>query len=121
MSLVLITHSLGIAHETSRRTYVMYAGRVVEEGLTSRVFEHPLHPYTEGLIDSIPSLDRSRAMEAIPGDISQSDRETTACCFSSRCPYVVERCRASRPQLKEYGPAQSAACFTIEDRGLGNG
>lgn len=116
MSLILITHSLGVAHETSKRTYVMYAGRVVEHGVTSRVFEGPLHPYTQGLIDSIPSLDRSRAMEAIPGDISQLDRETSACCFSSRCPYVVERCRAARPQLREFGPAHSAACFIVEER-----
>lgn len=116
MSLILITHSLGIAHETSKRTYVMYAGRVVEYGDTFRVFESPLHPYSQGLISSIPSLDRSRGMEAISGEISQADRETTACCFSSRCGYVEDRCRASRPQLKEYRPGQSAACFVIDDK-----
>jgi peptide/nickel transport system ATP-binding protein len=116
MSLMLITHSLGIAHETSKRTYVMYAGRVVEYGDTIQVFEGPLHPYSQGLINSIPSLDRSRGMEAIPGEISQADRETTACCFSSRCPYVQDRCRASRPQLKEYGPAHGTACFVVDDR-----
>jgi len=116
MSLILITHSLGIAHETSKRTFVMYAGRVVEYGDTFRVFEGPLHPYSQGLINSIPSLDRSRGMEAIPGEISQADRETTACCFSSRCPYVQDRCKASRPQLKEYGPEQGAACFVVDDK-----
>jgi oligopeptide/dipeptide ABC transporter ATP-binding protein len=116
MTLILITHSLGIAHETSKRTYVMYAGRVVEYGETTRVFEGPLHPYSQGLISSIPSLDRSRGMEAIPGEISQADRETTACCFSSRCPYVQDRCRTSRPQLKQCGPGQSAACFVVDDR-----
>ena len=116
MSLILITHSLGIAHETSKRTYVMYAGRVVEYGDTVRVFEGPLHPYSRGLINSIPSLDRSRGMEAIPGEISQADRETSACCFSSRCPYVEDRCRASRPTLKQYGPGQSAACFVVDEK-----
>jgi len=116
MSLILITHSLGIAHETSKRTYVMYAGRVVEYGDTSRVFEDPLHPYSQGLVNSIPSLDRSRGMEAIPGEISQADRETTACCFSSRCSYAEDRCRASRPQLKEYRSGQSAACFVVDDK-----
>jgi len=116
MSLILITHSLGIAHETSKRTYVMYAGRVVEYGDTTSVFEGPLHPYSQGLINSIPSLDRSRGMAAIPGEISQADRETNACCFSSRCPLVEDRCRASRPPLKEYGPRQSAACFVVDDR-----
>lgn len=116
MSLILITHSLGIAHETSKRTYVMYAGRMVECGDTFSVFEGPLHPYTQGLVNSIPSLDRSRGMEAIPGEISQADRETTACCFSSRCPYAEDRCRASRPQLKEYRPGQSTACFVVDDK-----
>jgi peptide/nickel transport system ATP-binding protein len=116
MSLILITHSLGIAHEMSKRTYVMYAGRVVELGTTSRVFESPMHPYTKGLIASIPSLDKSRAMESIPGEISQSDRETNVCCFSTRCPNVMERCRTARPLLKAYDPDQSAACFMVEDR-----
>jgi len=116
MSLILITHSLGIAHETSKRTYVMYAGRVVEYGDTYHVFESPLHPYSKGLISSIPSLDKSRGMDAIPGEISQADRETAACCFSSRCPYVEDRCRISRPQLKDYGPAQGAACFVVDER-----
>jgi len=116
MSLILITHSLGIAHETSKRTYVMYAGRVVEYGDTVSVFEGPLHPYSQGLINSIPSLDRSRGMEAIPGEISQADRETEACCFMSRCPYTQERCRTSRPSLKEYGQAHGAACFVVDDR-----
>lgn len=116
MSLILITHSLAIAHETSKRAYVMYAGRIVEYGDTFSVFEGPLHPYTQGLVNSIPSLDRSRGMEAIRGEISQADRETTACCFSSRCPYVQDRCRASRPQLREYRPGQSAACFVLDDR-----
>jgi oligopeptide/dipeptide ABC transporter ATP-binding protein len=116
MSLILITHSLGIAHETSKRTYVMYAGRIVEYGDTFNVFEGPLHPYTQGLVNSIPSLDRSRGMEAIPGEISQADRETAACCFGSRCPYVEDRCKESRPQLREYRPGQSAACFVVDDR-----
>ncbi len=116
MSLVLITHNLGIAHESSARTYVMYAGRIVETGETSKVFRGPLHPYTQGLVESIPSLDKSRSMGSIRGEISQSDRETLACCFSSRCPYVVDRCKVEQPELKELRPGQNAACFVAEDR-----
>jgi len=116
MSLILITHNLGIAHESSARTYVMYAGRVVEHGRTSEIFANPMHPYTEGLIESIPSLDRSRSMGSIQGEISQSDRETTACCFSSRCPYAIARCRSEEPKLKELMPGQSVACFVAEEK-----
>ncbi|MDG7015767.1 MAG: ABC transporter ATP-binding protein [Nitrososphaerota archaeon] len=116
MSLMLITHNLGIAHESSMRTYVMYAGRVVEDGETSKVFTGPLHPYTQGLVDSIPSLDRSRSMGSIQGEISQQDREIAACCFSSRCPYVMDRCRVERPALKELRLGQRVACFVAEDK-----
>jgi peptide/nickel transport system ATP-binding protein len=116
MSLILITHNLGIAHETSARTYVMYAGRMVENGKTSEIFARPMHPYTEGLIDSIPSLDRSRSMGPIQGEISQSDRESVACCFSSRCPYAIPRCTAEEPKLKELVAGQSVACFVAEER-----
>lgn len=114
LSLILITHNLGIAHESSARTYVMYAGRVVEYGETSEIFANPMHPYTKGLIDSIPSLDRSRSMGSIQGEISQSDRESLACCFSSRCPYVIPQCRSEEPKLKELRPGQSVACFVAE-------
>ncbi len=116
MSLVLITHNLGIAHESSARTYVMYAGHIVENGETGKVFRGPLHPYTQGLVESIPSLDRSRSMGSIQGEISQRDRETSACCFSSRCPYVIDRCRAEQPALKELRTGQNAACFVAEER-----
>ena len=116
MSLILITHNLGIAHESSARTYVMYAGRVVEHGKTSGIFAKPMHPYTEGLIESIPSLDKSRSMGSIQGEISQSDRSTAACCFSSRCPYAIPRCRLEEPKLKELVAGQSVACFVAEEK-----
>ena len=116
MSLILITHNLGIANESSTRTYVMYAGRVVEHGATSKIFSGSMHPYTAGLIESIPSLDRSRTIGSIRGEISQQDRETTACCFSSRCPLAVDRCRVEEPKLKELKPGQTVACFVAEAR-----
>jgi peptide/nickel transport system ATP-binding protein len=111
MSLLFITHNLGIAFETAKRTYVFYAGRVVEEGATASLFRSSLHPYTQGLIRSIPSLDRSRAMEGIHGEISQDDRNSSACCFNSRCPYAVEICMREEPQLEELEPKHRVACF----------
>lgn len=112
MSLLLITHNLGIAFETAERTYVFYAGRVVEEGTTTSLFQNPLHPYTRGLIDSIPSLDRSREMEGIRGEISQEDRSSEACCcFNRRCPIAIEICAKEEPQLDELEPRHRVACF----------
>jgi len=84
MGLLLITHNLGIANEIADVTYVFYAGRVVEVGPTRTLFERAAHPYTRGLIASIPSLDASRPVSGIPGEISQSDRESTGCCFIRR-------------------------------------
>lgn len=119
MSLILITHNLGIARESSKRTYVMYAGRVVEDGPTEQIFSRPMHPYTQGLINSIPSLDRSRSMEGIKGEISQPDRETMACCFASRCPWVIDVCRTKQPDLRELAPGQFVACYVAEQKVAG--
>jgi oligopeptide/dipeptide ABC transporter ATP-binding protein len=116
MSLLLITHNLGIAFETAERTYVFYAGRVVEEGITSSLFRNPLHPYTRGLIDSIPSLDRSRAMEGIRGEISQDDRSTESCCFNRRCPIAIEICTKEEPQLEELESRHRVACFVASQK-----
>jgi peptide/nickel transport system ATP-binding protein len=114
MSLILITHNLGIALESSKRIYVMYAGRMVETGPTEEIFKRPLHPYTQGLINSIPSLDRSRSMEGIKGEIAQQDRSAVGCCFMLRCPYAIEKCGTKQPELKELVPGQMVACYVAE-------
>jgi peptide/nickel transport system ATP-binding protein len=117
MSLLLITHNLGIAFETAERTYVFYAGRVVEEGPTSSLFDNPMHPYTQGLIESIPSLDKSRMMEGIRGEISQTDRNSdSACCFNRRCPLAIEMCLKKEPHLDELEPGHRVACFVASQR-----
>lgn len=116
MGLLLITHNLGIAFEMAERTYVYYAGRVVEEGATSSLFRAPLHPYTSGLIDSIPSLDKSRAMIGIAGQISQADRSTGFCSFSSRCPKAIRVCTNEEPLLEEFEPGHRVACFAASER-----
>ena len=118
MSLILITHNLGIARESSMKTYVMYAGRVVEAGPTAQIFRKPLHPYTRGLIDSIPSLDKSRSMEGIDGEIAQQDRAAVGCCFASRCSYAIDKCLTRQPELKELAPGQKVACYVAEQGGL---
>jgi peptide/nickel transport system ATP-binding protein len=120
MSLLLITHNLGIAFEMAERTYVFYAGRVVEEGATSSLFRNPLHPYTSGLIDSIPSLDKSRAMAGIPGQISQADRSAGSCCFSRRCPKAIAVCMSEEPHLEEFESGHHAACFVVNDASVRN-
>lgn len=110
MSLLLITHNLGIANEVADVTYVFYAGRIVESGPTESLFKNPTHPYTRGLIESIPSLDASRPVSGIPGEISRVDRETTGCCFSSRCRFVAEVCRSTQPSLLEVSTSHRVAC-----------
>jgi peptide/nickel transport system ATP-binding protein len=111
MGLLLITHNLGIANEVADTTYVFYAGRVVETGPTKTLFEKPLHPYTQGLIASIPSLDASRPVSGIPGEISQADREASGCCFSSRCRFAKEVCITGQPPLEETELDHRVACF----------
>jgi peptide/nickel transport system ATP-binding protein len=111
MGLLLITHNLGIANEVADTTYVFYAGRVVETGPTKTLFEKPLHPYTQGLIASIPSLDASRPVSGIPGEISQADREASGCCFSSRCRFAKEVCITGQPPLEETELEHRVACL----------
>jgi len=111
MGLLLITHNLGIANEVADVTYVFYAGRVVEVGPTRTLFERAAHPYTRGLIASIPSLDASRPVSGIPGEISQSDRESTGCCFIGRCKFATGICAESQPPLSEVDGSHRVACF----------
>lgn len=115
MGLLLITHNLGIANEVADKTYVFYAGRVVEVGPTRTLFERAAHPYTQGLIASIPSLDTSRPVSGIPGEISQSDRESTGCCFMNRCRFATSVCAGGQPLLSEIETSHRVACFLAKN------
>jgi len=114
MSLLLITHNLGIVAERADRTVVMYAGRGVEIAPTDRLLANPLHPYTQGLLASLPqnSAPHER-LPTIPGSISQMTKSRDGCLFSPRCPLADERCRRSEPKLLEVEKDHLVACWRI--------
>lgn len=116
MALVLITHDLGLVAETVDRAMVMYAGRVVESGPVSALFEAPSHPYTRGLIRSMPRIDAaSGALHAIGGTPPAAGRMPRGCAFHPRCEMRIDRCMAERPKLRSVAPDHAAACHLAEE------
>jgi peptide/nickel transport system ATP-binding protein len=114
-AVILITHDMGVIAETADRVAVMYAGRIVEIGPVREVIQHPRHPYTRGLMGSIPTLMDSRSrLEQIPGTMPRLSEIPPGCAFNPRCPLAFARCQVERPVLTSHGPAQ-AACFALED------
>jgi oligopeptide/dipeptide ABC transporter ATP-binding protein len=114
MAVILITHDLGVIAETADRVVVMYAGRVVEEASAEQLFETPLHPYTQGLLESLPTLEagkRQRRLTAIPGVIPNLLDLPTGCKFAPRCPKVIGDCWPTEPDLREVRPGHWARCI----------
>ncbi|MBI3513050.1 MAG: ABC transporter ATP-binding protein [Proteobacteria bacterium] len=117
-AIVLITHDLGVVAETAHRVVVMYAGRKIEEADVEALFETPLHPYTQGLLASVPQLglinDAGRAPERlkeIPGRVPSLIDLPPGCSFAPRCPLADERCRTTYPPYEQKRPGQWAACW----------
>jgi peptide/nickel transport system ATP-binding protein len=115
-AIVLITHDLGVVAEMAQRVVVMYAGRKVEETAVDDLFAHPRHPYTEGLLKSIPRLEHAQAaghlrLAEIPGMVPSLKEEIAGCLFAPRCGYATERCRREYPPLEEKAPGHFAACW----------
>ncbi|MDQ0286499.1 peptide/nickel transport system ATP-binding protein [Desulfofundulus luciae] len=113
MSLIMITHSLGVARELTDRIYVMYAGNIVEVARTSVLFANPLHPYTLGLLSSVPRLTGGGVAEGIYGRIPDYLRPPGGCRFHPRCPRAVQRCREEKPLLRDLGDGHQVACFQV--------
>lgn len=117
MSVLLVTHDLGVVAQTCRRVYVMYAGEVVEQADGVVLFESPRHPYTVGLLSSIPSIDEacsSERLPAIPGAPPDLAALPLGCRFHPRCPLAIDECRAGPVSLLEVGPNHRAACLRHE-------
>jgi oligopeptide transport system ATP-binding protein len=112
-ALILITHDLGVVAGMCRRVGVMYGGMFVETGSTDQIFDQPRHPYTLGLLGSVPRLDqrRARRLQPIQGAPPQLMHALTACPFAPRCGYRVAASLQSVPELKEVEPAHRVACF----------
>lgn len=114
MSIMLITHAMGVVAETAQRVVVMYAGKVIEEASVEDLFRTPLHPYTQGLIRSIPRIDlaatHKQRLEAIGGSVPKLINPAPGCRFASRCAYVRAECKAATPPLVEVSPGHKVAC-----------
>jgi peptide/nickel transport system ATP-binding protein len=111
-AVILITHDLGVVAEVADDVAVMYSGRIVERASARAIFEAPQHPYTVGLLGSIPRLDVQRArLASIEGQVPNPLRRPAGCNFADRCPFAIARCRAETPPLIEVGPAHLSACW----------
>jgi peptide/nickel transport system ATP-binding protein len=113
-SVMLVTHDMGVIAEASDRVAVMYAGRIVEVGPVQQVIHEPAHPYTVGLMGSIPSMDGSRErLLQIDGAMPRLNAIPTGCAFNPRCPNAFERCRRERPDLLQ-ARSTRAACWLVD-------
>ncbi|MEF3311497.1 ABC transporter ATP-binding protein [Paenibacillus sp. GYB004] len=122
LSMLLITHDLGVVAEMADRVLVMYAGQVVEEADVITLFADPKHPYTQGLMGSIPRLDAppGERLPAIPGTVPSPARMPEGCRFHNRCPYAADKCRAEQPPLLSAGENHSARCWFANDLAAAN-
>lgn len=113
MSVMLITHDLGVVAEVTKRVITMYAGTIVEEATTKDLFENPLHPYTSALLNSIPDSNRADRgkLKAIPGNVPSPHNYPTGCRFHTRCPNATEVCIQQAPNLSEYREGHFVSCW----------
>jgi oligopeptide/dipeptide ABC transporter ATP-binding protein len=120
----MITHDLGVIAEISKRVVVMYAGKVVEEGSTQAIFEDPKHPYTRGLLRSIPKLGERAShgrqrLQEIKGIVPSLYELPAGCRFLPRCPDAMEICRQEVPELIDLGDQHSVRCYLYEGSAQG--
>jgi len=114
LSILLITHDLGIVADSADRALVMYSGQIVESGPVAPLFQSPLHPYTRGLLNSVPRIGRRPAsgrLREIPGQVPRPGELPTGCAFHPRCPDASDRCRKDAPVLEEKGSGRRASCW----------
>lgn len=116
MGVIFITHDLGVVAEVCTRVMVMYLGQIVEEMDTDQLFTRPLHPYTRGLMQSIPQLDgdRSKELHVIKGTVPSLDNVPKGCRFASRCPFADDQCRDSAPELRVHEGNHRVRCWHYE-------
>ncbi len=115
MAIMLITHAMGVVAEVAQRVVVMYAGKVIEEAPVARLFAQPLHPYTQGLIRSIPRIDTAALhkvrLEAIAGTVPKLIEPAEGCRFAARCKFARAQCLSATPALREVAPGHKVACI----------
>ena len=116
VALVIITHNLGVVARYADRVNVMYAGRIVEHGSAASLYRRPSHPYTIGLLNSVPRLDRPRGLplEPIPGSPPDPARPQHGCSFAPRCRFAGSRCWVDRPGTVNFGDGHTADCWHVD-------
>ena len=115
-SILLITHDLAVVAETCQRVVVMYGGVVQEVGTVDDIFGNPQHPYTKGLLASLPSAgNRKQKLHTIPGNVPSIHQMPSGCKFCTRCPEVMDRCKTEEPRLIECGPQHQVRCHLLEN------
>ncbi|GHV39311.1 dipeptide/oligopeptide/nickel ABC transporter ATP-binding protein [Synergistales bacterium] len=115
MAMIMITHDLGIVAEICDEVAVMYAGSIVEQGTLDELFNHTLHPYTEGLFNSLPNInDRQSVLKPIPGLMPDPTNLPDHCAFAPRCSYVCDQCLQKRAELISFGETHKTACIAYE-------
>jgi peptide/nickel transport system ATP-binding protein len=116
-SILIITHDLGVVSEVADRVVVLYAGQVVEEAMVEDLFENPLHPYTTGLMGSIPSIDEDHSrLASIEGNVPSPENLPKGCRFAPRCPHAFERCFNEMPELVRKNGTRSVRCFLHDSK-----
>ncbi|MEH7385063.1 ABC transporter ATP-binding protein [Bacillus sp. JJ1521] len=117
-SILLITHDLGVVSEVADNIVVMYGGQVVEQSPVADLFDEPLHPYTVGLMNSIPALEGEIGrLQSIEGNVPSPENMPKGCRFAPRCSKAFDRCFAEAPQLKQMGKDRAVRCFLYDDEG----
>jgi len=117
MGIVFITHDLGVIAELCDRVMVMYLGKIVEEGTVSSLFSKPLHPYTKGLIKSIPTMDgdRKKELHTIKGIVPSLNDKPRGCPFVTRCAYANNLCYTKLPELEDHNDMQKVRCWHYKE------
>lgn len=118
MSILLITHDLGVVANMADIVYVMYSGKIVEQGTVEQLFQRPLHPYTQGLINSVPSLEGSfgERFIQIPHAVPHPIKKPQGCYFHPRCDYATDQCRLAMPALEQAGENRAVRCWNYRER-----
>ena len=117
MSLLYITHDLGVVATIADRIYVMYAGIIVEQGDAERIFHDPHHPYTQGLLASLPNrAKRGAVLHSIPGTVPDPAYKPAGCPFHPRCPFAIESCKIEFPRMCDYGGGHVSRCPVLYER-----
>jgi oligopeptide transport system ATP-binding protein len=121
-SIILITHDLGVVAQMCKRVVVMYAGKVVETGTVDEIFYNPKHPYTKGLLNSVPRLDQGKDEELVPifGTPPDLVKPPRGCAFCDRCEYAMEICRVQDPDETQISPTQTSRCWLEHPLAKGN-